>query len=73
MISVACALYQEKSEKLLPKLMAHRNEQLVHYLRNVKGLSSEQVSVTTIDESLMKSFVKPSRYEMHVFIYEDME
>ena len=72
-ISVACALYQEKSEKLLPKLMAHRNEQLVHYLRDVKGLSSEQVSVTTIDESLMKSFVKPSRYEMHVFIYEDME
>ena len=71
--SVACAVYWEKSEKLLPKLMAKRNELLSNYLLNVKGLSSEQISVTTIDESLMKSFVKPSRYEMHVFTYEDME
>ena len=71
--SVACAVYWQKSEKLLPKLMAKRNELFSNYLLNVKGLSSEQISVTTIDESLMKSFVKPSRYEMHVFTYEDME
>ena len=71
--SVACAVYWEKSEKLLPKLMEIHNEQLSNYLLNVKGLSPEQISVTTIDESLMKTFVKPSRYEMHVLTYEEME
>ena len=72
-LSVAHAVYQEKAEKLLPKLMASRNERLLDYLLNVKGLSPDQISVTTIDESLMKSFAKPSRYEMHVFTYEEME
>lgn len=71
--SLACAMYQEKSEKVLPKIMERRNALLSDYLWNVKGLTPEQVSVTTIDESLMKSFVKPSRFEMHVFRYEDME
>ena len=71
--SVALAVYQEKSEKILPKLMAKRNERLLDYLLNVKGLSPEQISVTIIDKSLMKSFAKPSRYEMHVFTYEEME
>ena len=71
--SVACEVYRDKSEKILPRLMARRNELLSDYLWNVKGLTPEQVSVTTIDASLMKSFVKPSRYEMHVFRYEDME
>ena len=72
-VSVACAVYQEKSEKMLPAMLAKRNEILSDYLLKVKDLSPEQVSVTTIDESLMKSFVKTSRYEMHVFIYEEME
>ena len=72
-LSVAHAVYQEKAEKLLPKLMASRNERLLDYLLNVKGLSPDQIFVTTIDESLMKSFAKPSRYEMHVFTYEEME
>ena len=72
-ISVACEVYRDKSEKILPRLMARRNELLTDYLWNVKGLTPEQITVTTIDASLMKSFVKPSRYEMHVFRYEDME
>ena len=71
--SVAWEVYHEKSEKMLPRLMARRNEMLCDYLWKANGLSPEQISVTTIDESLMKSFVKPSRYEMHVFRYEDME
>jgi hypothetical protein len=71
--SVACAVYREKSEKLLPDLMAERNELLSNYLLNVKGLTPEQISITMIDESLMKSFEKTSRYEMHVFKYEDLE
>ena len=71
--SVACEVYRDKSEKILPLLMERRNELLSDYVWNVKGLTPEQISVTTIDASLMKSFVKPSRYEMHVFRYEDME
>ena len=72
-LSVAHAVYQDKSEKLLPKLMARRNERLLDYFLKAKGLSPDQISVTTIDESLLKSYVKPSRYEMHVFTYEEME
>lgn len=71
--SVAYEVYRDKSETLLPRLMKRRNELLSDYLLNAKGLSPEQVSVTTIDESLMKTFTKPSRYEMHVFTYEEME
>ena len=71
--SVACEVYRDKSETILPRLMARKNEILSNYLLNIKGLSPEQISVTTIDASLMKSFAKPSRYEMHVFAYEEME
>ena len=71
--SVAYEVYHEKSEMILPRLMTRQNEMLSNYLFNVKGLSPEQISVTTIDSSLMKSFGKPSRYEMHVFTYEEME
>lgn len=72
-ISVAYEVYHDKSEAILPQLMARRNEMLTDYLMNAKGLNPEQISVTTIDANLMKSFVKPSRYEMHVFTYEEME
>ena len=72
-VSVAEELYFEKSEKLLPQLMANWNDLLSNYLWKVKGLTSEQISVTMMDESLMKSFNKTSRYEMHVFVYEDVE
>ena len=71
--SVACEVYHTKSEALLLRLMSRRNEMLKDYLLNAKGLSPDQISVTTIDASLMKTFVKPSRYEMHVFTYEEME
>ena len=72
-LSVAQAVYRDKSERLLSILMETRNEKLSDYLLKVKGLSPEQISVTTIDESLLKTFVKSSRYEMHVFTYEEME
>lgn len=71
--SVACEVYRAKSEKMLTRLLERRNELLTDYLWNMKGLTPEQISVTTVDASLMKTFTKPSRYEMHVFRYEDME
>ena len=71
--TVAYAMYHDKSELILPRVMSRWNKLLSDYLYNVKGLSPEQISVTMIDSCLMKSFTKPSRYEMHVFTYEDME
>ena len=71
--SVAYAVYHEKSEKLLKQLMDRRNAILSHYLLEIKGLSHEQVSVTTMDASLLKTFDKDSRYELHVVTYADME
>lgn len=71
--TVAYALYHDPSEKFLPRVMDRWNKLLSDYLFNIKDLSPEQISVTMIDSSLMKSFAKPSRYEMHVFTYEDME
>ena len=71
--TVAYALYHDPSEKFLPRVMERWNKLLSDYLFNIKDLSPEQISVTMIDSSLMKSFAKPSRYEMHVFTYEDME
>ena len=71
--AMAYALYHDNSETILPRVMERWNKQLSDYLFDVKGLSPEQISVTTIDSSLMKTFAKPSRYEMHVFTYEDME
>ena len=71
--SVAYEVYHDKSEKILSGVMKKWNDLLTDYLQNVKGLSPEQITVTTIDSSLMKTIVKPSRYEMHVFTYEEME
>ena len=71
--TVAYTLYHDQSEKFLPRVMDRWNKLLSDYLFNIKDLSPEQISVTMIDSSLMKSFAKPSRYEMHVFTYEDME
>lgn len=71
--SVALAVYQEKAKELLPRMVQRHNQSLSDYLLNVKGLSVEKISVTSLDASLMKSFAKPSRYEMHVITYEDLE
>lgn len=70
---VAHAIYQHKAEALIIKLMDKRNTLLSNYLKNIKGLSEEQVSVTKMDAALLTSNNKPSRYEVHVVTYEDME
>ena len=71
--SVAYAVYHEKSEAFLPKLMERKNALLSDYLWNVKGLKPEQVSVTIMDKTLLKTYDKGSRYELHVVMYEDAE
>ena len=71
--SVAYALYHEKSEALIEKLMDRRNEVLSSYLTDIKGLTPDQVSVTKAEGVALKGFKKPSRYELHVVMHEDME
>lgn len=71
--AVAYAVYHERSEHLLLHLMDKRNALLSNYLLNVKGLSNEQVSVSRMEEAALKAFNRPSRYELHLVMYEEME
>ena len=71
--SVANAKYQTKSKTILSKLMDRKNALLSNYLLNVKGLSTEQVSISKMDETLMETYNKDSRYELHVVTYEELE
>jgi hypothetical protein len=71
--SVAYAMYHERSEQMLPTLIKRRNAQLSRYLKEIKGLPLEQSSVSVMDESLWNDYSKPTRYELHVSLYKDME
>ena len=71
--AVAHAVYQNKAERLMIKLMDKKNDLLSNYLQNIKGLTTEQISVTKMDETMLRSYNKPSRYEVHLVTYEDPE
>ena len=71
--SVAYDLYHEKAETLLIKLMEQRNMLLTDYLIHSKGLSEERFSVTSIEGKRLESFHKPSRYELQMIVYEELE
>ena len=71
--AVAYAVYQNKAERLMIKLMDRKNDLLSNYLQHIKGLTTEQISVTKMDEAPLRSYNKPSRYEVHVVTYEDQE
>lgn len=68
---VAHAVYFEKSKAILSRLMDRKNALLSNYLMHIKGLSAEQISVTKMDETLLESYDKASRYELHLVTYED--
>jgi hypothetical protein len=53
--------------------MDRRNALLSNYLLNVKGLPSNQVSVTKMDDALLEAYHKASRYELQVVTQEEME
>jgi hypothetical protein len=71
--SIAYAVYHERSKPILSKLMDKRNALLSNYLLNVKGLSTQQISVTKMDEALLETYSKPTRYELYVQIQEELE
>ena len=71
--SVAYAVYHEKSKAMLSRLMDRKNALLSNYLLNIKRLPSNQVSITKMDEALLESYSKDSRYELHIVTDEEME
>ena len=71
--SVAYEVYHEKSEAFIPRLIQRKNALLSNYLLNVNGLKSQQVSVSIIDDTLLKTYDKDSRYELHVVTYGEFE
>ena len=71
--TVAYTVYHAKSKAIMSRLMDRWNALLSNYLLNIKGLPSNQVSVTKMDEALLETYNKASRYELHVVTYEEME
>jgi hypothetical protein len=71
--SVAYAEYHEKSKDIILRLMDRRNALLSNYLLNVKGLPSNQFSVTKLDEASLETYNKATRYELHIVTEEEME
>ncbi len=71
--SVAYAEYHENSKDIISRLMDRRNALLSNYLLNVKGLPSNQVSVTKLDEASLETYKKETRYELHIVTEEEME
>lgn len=69
---VAYSVYHEKSEAIVPQLIDRRNEILSSYLQKTKGLSVEQVSVTSVDEGQLRAFQGASRYMLHVMVHEEI-
>lgn len=70
-LSVAMDVYGKSSEDLLELFMEKKNELLVNYLTQKKGLGAEQVSVNTPDKSSMKHYHKEGKYEIHVTLIEE--
>ena len=69
--SVALDVYGKSAEDLLELFMEKKNELLVTYLTQKKGLDSTQVSVNTPDRSTMKHYRKEDKYEIHVTLVEE--
>lgn len=64
--AVALAQYSEKADGLIRRLMNRRNELLLGYLTNAKGLDVSRVAVQTPDDESMADYKKECRYEIVV-------
>ncbi len=71
--SVAYAMYHEKSKAIIARLMDRRNALLTNYLLNTKGLNNNQVTVTKMDEALLETYSKASRYEVRLLNNEEAD
>ena len=71
--SVAYAVYHEKSKAIISRLMDRRNALLTNYMLNTKGLNNNQISVTKMDEALLETYNKASRYEVRLLNDEEAD
>ena len=71
--SVAYAVYHEKSKAIIARLMDRRNALLTNYMLNTKGLNNNQISVTKMDEALLETYNKASRYEVRLLNDEEAD
>ena len=71
--SVAYAVYHEKSKVIIARLMDRRNALLTNYMLNTKGLNNNQISVTKMDEALLETYNKASRYEVRLLNDEEAD
>ena len=69
--SVAIEVFQSKAEERLPKLIFRRNDVLLNYLTNTKGIASSRVKINSMNEEDMRAYKKDTRYEVHLEMAED--
>ena len=69
--TVAKEVYGERAEELLTSFLEQKNEQLVSYLTQKKGLAPERVKVNLPDKAAMRDYHKDCRYEIHVDLLEN--
>ena len=53
--------------------MDRRNALLTNYMLNTKGLNNNQISVTKMDEALLETYNKASRYEVRLLNDEEAD
>lgn len=69
--SIAVELYNEKAKERLPKLIIRRNDVLLNYLTNTKGIVSKRIKINSMNEAQMREYKKDTRYEVHINMDDD--
>ena len=69
--SVAVEVFKDKAEERLPKLIFRRNDVLLNYLTNTKGIAADRVKISSMNEEQMREYKKDTRYEVHIEMSEE--
>lgn len=69
--SIAVEIYKDKAEKRLPMLIKHRNNMLLKYLTNTKGIASNRIKISSMSEEQMREYKKDTRYEVRITIPDE--
>lgn len=64
--AIALERYAEQSANLVNRFLERRNEQLLKYLTQIKGLAGDQIIINTPDEESKQTYNKKCRYEISV-------
>lgn len=69
--SIAVELFKDQAEERLPKLIFRRNDVLLNYLTNTKGVPANRVKISSMNEDQMREYNKDTRYEVHITIPDE--